>query len=308
MESLLQVGVGLPNPQDVEIPSGESQSAEAAQVRPELPTRAGVIGHGSAQESLLTRPQQAEMTPVLKERVDFNKDDEVEPSMWKSALMTATRNWLSAPVGSGLTPGPPSDPEELETMSSSSLGFSMLAKGMAKRVGDVHISVSLDEYMKRAVATTTPIVNSYVSWKSGSQKRVQKYFSQQPRAEKVAPPSFTVGQALPASSSSAGIFDAAGNELVWDDDLDDFKLVLDTAFDAAVWDTIGNDKKATASELHEAITGTHHYSADLVVTSNDYRGIASVEASWPKQMYNWRSCAGVEHLWKPVGRSSCTCL
>ena len=111
MESLQQVGVGLPNPQDVEIPSGESQSAEAAQARPELPTRAGFIMHGSA---MLTRPQQAEMTPVLKERVDFNKDDEVEPSMWKSALMTATRNWLSAPVGSGLTEGAPSSPEELE--------------------------------------------------------------------------------------------------------------------------------------------------------------------------------------------------
>ena len=42
-------------------------------------------------------------------------------------------------------------------MSSSSLGFSMLAKGMAKRVGDMHISESLDEYTKRAVATTTPM-------------------------------------------------------------------------------------------------------------------------------------------------------
>ena len=127
----------------------------------------------------------------------------------------------------------------------------------------MHISESLDEYMKRAVATTTPIVNSYVSWKSGPQKRVQKYFSQQPRAEKAAPPAFTAGQELPASSSSKGIFDAAGNELIWDDDLDDFKPVLDIALDAAVWDTIGNDKKATASELHEAITGTHHSSADF---------------------------------------------
>ena len=134
---------------------------------------------------------------------------------------------------------------------------------MAKRVGDMHISESLDEYMKRAVATTTPIVNSHVSWKSGSQKRVQKYFSQQPRAEKEAPPAFTAGTKPPASSSSKGIFDAAGNELVWDDDLDDFKPVLDTAFDAKVWDTIGNDMKATASDLHETITGTHHSSADF---------------------------------------------
>ena len=77
------------------------------------------------------------MTPVLKERVDFNKDDEVEPSMWKSALMTATRKWLSAPVGSCLTSGQPSSLEDLETMSSWRLGFSMLVKGMAKRGGEM---------------------------------------------------------------------------------------------------------------------------------------------------------------------------
>ena len=138
MESLQKVGVALPDPQGVEIPSGESLSAEAAQEGSELPSRAGFIIHGSAQESLLTRPQQAEMTPVLKERVNFDKEDEAEPSMWKTALMTATAQWLSAPVGSGLTPGPPSEPEELEAMSSSRLGFSMLAKGMAERVGDMH--------------------------------------------------------------------------------------------------------------------------------------------------------------------------
>ena len=148
-------------------------------------------------------------------------------------------------------------------MSSSSLGFSMLAKGMAKRVGDMHISESLDEYMKRAVATTTPIVNSYVSWKSGSQKRVQKYFSQQPRAEKAAPPAFTAGQKLPASSSSAGIFDAAGNELVWDDELDNYKPVMDTAFDEKVWSLVCNAEASTASELHETITGAHQSSADF---------------------------------------------
>ena len=54
---------------------------------------------------------------------------------------------------------------------------------------------------------------------------------------------------------AAGVFDAAGNELRFDDDTDDFKPVLDTASDATVWQTIGNDKKATASELQETITG-----------------------------------------------------
>ena len=60
MESLQKVGVTLPTPQEVEIPSGGSPLAEAAQV-----------GAGP----LLTRPQQDEMspfvetTPVLKERV-----------------------------------------------------------------------------------------------------------------------------------------------------------------------------------------------------------------------------------------------
>ena len=148
-------------------------------------------------------------------------------------------------------------------MSTSSLGFSMLARGMANKVGDMRISESVEDYMKRAIATTTPIVNSYVSWKSGSQKRVQKWFAQRPREEDEASPSFTAGQTVPSSSMPAGVFDAAGNELVFDDDLDDFRPVLDTAFDAAVWDAIGNDKKATASELHEAITGTHHSSADF---------------------------------------------
>ena len=149
MESLQKVGVDLPEPQGIEIPSGGSPLAEAAQK-----------GTGP----LLTRPQQAEMTPVLKERVDFNKEEELP--MWKAALMTATNQWLSAPVGMGLTPGEPSEPEELEAMSTSRLGFSMLAKGMAKRVGDMHSGEGIGEYMKWAVATTTPIINSYVSWKS----------------------------------------------------------------------------------------------------------------------------------------------
>ena len=153
MESLQKVGVDLPEPQDVEIPSGGSPLAEAAQK-----------GTGP----LLTRPQQdemapfVEMTPVLKERVDFNKEEELP--MWKAALMTATNQWLSSPVGMGLTPGEPSEPEELEAMSTSRLGFSMLAKGIAKRVGDMHSGEGIDEYMKRAAATTTPIINAYVSW------------------------------------------------------------------------------------------------------------------------------------------------
>ena len=117
--------------------------------------------------------------------------------------------------------------------------------------------------MKRAVATTTPIINSYVSWKASSQKRVTKWFAQQrqeeaeaeEQGEEKASPVFTAGESVPSSSMAAGIFDAAGNELRFDDDTDDFKPVLDTAFDAKVWQTIGNDKKATASELQEVITG-----------------------------------------------------
>ena len=126
---------------------------------------------------LLTRPQQdemapfVEMTPVLKERVDSNKEEELP--MWKAALMTATNQWLSAPVGMGLTPGEPSEPEELEAMSTSRLGFSMLAKCMAKRVGDMHSGEGIGEYMKRAVATTTPIINSYVSWKAHHRRESQ---------------------------------------------------------------------------------------------------------------------------------------
>ena len=72
MEPLQKAGVVLPDPQGVEIPSGGSLSAEAAQEGSELPRRAVFIIHGSAQESLLTRPQQADMTPVLKEKVKFD--------------------------------------------------------------------------------------------------------------------------------------------------------------------------------------------------------------------------------------------
>ena len=169
----------------------------------------------------------------------FNDEDKVEPTMWKSALMTATRNQLSAPVGSGLTEGLPSSPEELETMSSSSLGFSMLVKGMAKRVGEMQSGETHEGFMKRAVEITAPIVNSLVSWKSGSQKRVQKYLYMQSQADTEAPPAFTTGTTVPASQSSIGVFDAAGNAMIWDDALDDYTPVLDTAFDAKVWGLVG---------------------------------------------------------------------
>ena len=60
--------------------------------------------------------------------------------------------------------GEVSEPEELESMSSG-LGFSMLAKGMAKNVGEMQTSESVTDYVKRAIATTTPVVNSFVQWK-----------------------------------------------------------------------------------------------------------------------------------------------
>ena len=147
-------------------------------------------------------------------------------------------------------------------MSSSSLGFSMLVKGMAKRVGDMQIGENYEEYMKRAVETTTPIVNSFVSWKGGAQKRVQRFLSQQLPAVAEAP-AFTVGTKMPVSQLSIGVFDSTGNELVWDDELDNYKPVLDTAFDAKVWGLVCNDMTSTASELHETITGAHQSSADF---------------------------------------------
>ena len=147
-------------------------------------------------------------------------------------------------------------------MSSSSLGFGLLVKGMAKRVGAIYPGENEDQFMRRAVETTTPIVNSLVSGKGGAQKRVQRFLSQQLPAATEAP-AFTAGTKMPASQSSIGVFDSAGNELVWDDDLDNYKLVLDTAFDAKVWGLVCNDMTSTASELHETITGAHQSSADF---------------------------------------------
>ena len=99
--------------------------------------------------------------------------------MLKTALLTATQNWLRAPVGGGLTEGLPTSPEELDSMSASGLGFGLLVKGMAKRVGAIQPGETEDKFMRRAVETTSPIVNSLVSWKAGAQKRVQKFLKQE---------------------------------------------------------------------------------------------------------------------------------
>ena len=236
MESLMQVNVGLQDPQDVVIPSGESQSAEAAQT--------------------------SQLRSGEKEKVDFTQEDQSEPSMFKTALLTATQNWLSAPVGSGLTEGMPSSPEELDSMSTSGLGFGLLVKGMAKRVGAIYPGESEEQFMRRAVVTTTPIVNSLVSWRVGAQKRVQKFLNKQPHAMAAAPV-FTQSTTMTSSQSSLGVFDAAGREMIFDAVLDDYKPIMDTAFDAKVWSLVCDAETSTASELHDTITGAHQSSADF---------------------------------------------
>ena len=242
MESLIQVDVGPQDPQDIAVPSGESQSAEAAQV--------------------------SQLKSGEKEKVDFTQEDKSQPSMFKTALLTATQNWLSAPVGGGLTEGAPTSPEELESMSASGLGFGLLVKGMAKRVGAIQPGETEDQFMRRAVESTTPIVNSLVSWKAGAQKRVQKFLKQeQPPATEAAPKTldevFIQSTTMTSAQSSVGIFDSAGNEMVFDDDLDDYRPVLDTAFDAKVWGLVCNAETSTASELQDTITGAHQSSADF---------------------------------------------
>ena len=147
-------------------------------------------------------------------------------------------------------------------MSSSSLGFGLLMKGMAKRVGAISPGENEDQFMRRAVETTTPIVNSLVSWRAGAQKRVQKFLNKQRPATAKAPV-FTEGTKMPGSQSSGGVFDSAGREMIWDAQLDDVKLVLDTAFDVKVWDLVCNAETSTASELHDTITGAHQSSADF---------------------------------------------
>ena len=147
-------------------------------------------------------------------------------------------------------------------MSSSGLGFGLLVKGMAKRVGAIQPGESEDQFMRRAVETTTPIVNSLVSWKAGAQKRVQKFLNKQPPATEAAPV-FVQSTTMTSAQSSVGVFDAAGNEMVFDDDLDDYRPVMDTAFDAKVWGLVCNAETSTASELHDTITGAHQSSADF---------------------------------------------
>ena len=218
------------------VPSGESQSAETAQM--------------------------SQLKSGEKERVDFTPKDQSEPSMWKTALMTATQNCLSAPVGGGLTEGMPSSAEELDSMSASGLGFGLLVKGMAKRVGAIYPGESEEQFMRRAVATTTPIVNSLVSWRVGAQKRVQKFLNKQPHAMAAAPV-FTQSTTMTSSQSSLGVFDAAGHEMIFDVVLDDYKPIMDTAFDAKVWSLVCDAETSTASELHDTITGAHQSSADF---------------------------------------------
>ena len=116
--------------------------------------------------------------------------------------------------------------------------------------------------MRRAVATTTPIVNSLVSWRAGAQKRVQKFLNKQPHTTAAAPV-FTQGTTAKSSQSSLAIFDAAGRELRYDDATDDYKPIMETAFDAKVWSLVCDAETSTASELHETITGAHQSSADF---------------------------------------------
>ena len=116
--------------------------------------------------------------------------------------------------------------------------------------------------MKRAVVATAPIVNSLVQWKAGAQKRVQKFLNKQPPATAAAPV-FTQSTTMTSSQSSVGVFDAAGNEMVFDDELDDYKPIMDTAFDVKVWSLVCNAETSTASELQDTITGAHQSSADF---------------------------------------------
>ena len=102
MDSLAQVTASSQGPPGAVTPSGESQLAEAAHV--------------------------SQLKSGEKEKVDFTQEDQSAPSMFKTALLTATQNWLSAPVGGGLTEGVPTSPEELETMSATGLGFGLLVK------------------------------------------------------------------------------------------------------------------------------------------------------------------------------------
>ena len=120
--------------------------------------------------------------------------------------------------------------------------------------------------MKRAIATTAPVVNSLIQWKAGAQRRVTKYLKEQPKADKTKPlsKSFTAGGTVATSSSAMEIFDAAGNQLVYDEAADHFVPVnLDTAFDSTVWDAVEGSRQAPVSALQETVTGAHQSSADF---------------------------------------------
>ena len=153
-------------------------------------------------------------------------------------------------------------------MSSSGLGFGLLVKGMAKRVGAIQPGESEDKFMRRAVASTTPVVNSLVQWKAGAQRRVQKFLKQEqpPAAEaplRTLDEFFIQSTTMESTQSSVGVYDAAGNELVFDDDKDDYTPALDTAFDDKVWGLVCDADTSTASVLRDTITGAHQSSADF---------------------------------------------
>ena len=126
---------------------------------------------------------------------------------------------------------------------------------MAKRVGARQDGESPDAFMKKAMLTTTPIINSYVDWKSSAQKKVQALFGKKSDDEvSVPPPSFIAGSSVPASSTASVIYDAAGNVMRFDEeDSGELQPVLDTAFDATVWPIIEEGNQATAGELQETV-------------------------------------------------------
>ena len=74
---------------------------------------------------------------------------------------------------------------------------------------------------------------------------------------------FIQGTTVEATQSSMGVFDAAGNELVFDDDKDAYTPALDTAFDDKVWGLVCDADTSTASVLRDTVTGAHQSSADF---------------------------------------------
>ena len=68
---------------------------------------------------------------------------------------------------------------------------------------------------------------------------------------------------MTSAQSPVGVYDAAGNELVFDDDKDEYTPALDTAFDDKVWGLVCDADTSTVGELHDTITGAHQSSADF---------------------------------------------